>query len=165
MESNGIYNCHGLLETSAPMGYLGTKYIDTDLFLAARSTDFVYYGCWRVPTIITMSNSIQHLLTSNAQWAEDVLKTQPHFFEESAKGQSPHVCLFLSTPSILTQPLQTLWIGCADSRVPESVVTAARPGEIFVHRNIAKFVSYSVFLFCLHYRQPFPVFVQPITSR
>ncbi|KAF8201797.1 carbonic anhydrase [Pholiota molesta] len=84
-----------------------------------------------------MSDSLQHLLASNAQWAEDVLKTQPHFFEESAKGQSPHVCLFLSTPSILTQPLQTLWIGCADSRVPESVVTAARPGEIFVHRNIA----------------------------
>ncbi|KAF4615164.1 hypothetical protein D9613_003170 [Agrocybe pediades] len=65
--------------------------------------------------------SIESLLESNAQWAADVLKAEPDFFTNSAKGQSPH----------------TLWIGCADSRVPDSVITAAKPGDIFVHRNIA----------------------------
>jgi len=65
--------------------------------------------------------TMQRLLTSNAQWSQDVSKSDPNFFKQSAKGQSPH----------------TLWIGCADSRVPDSVVTNSRPGEVFVHRNIA----------------------------
>jgi carbonic anhydrase len=38
--------------------------------------------------------AIQRLLTANAQWAQDVTKLEPNFFEQSAKGQSPHVrCL------------------------------------------------------------------------
>jgi len=61
------------------------------------------------------------MLSSNAQWARDVEHAEPGFFEKMARGQSP----------------QVLWIGCADSRVPESVVLARRPGEIFVTRNIA----------------------------
>ncbi|KAL1757186.1 carbonic anhydrase [Schizophyllum commune] len=64
---------------------------------------------------------LARLLSANAQWAADVEQVEPGFFAECAKGQTPRV----------------LWIGCADSRVPESVVTAARPGDIFVHRNIA----------------------------
>ncbi|KAG6851267.1 hypothetical protein H0H93_011703 [Arthromyces matolae] len=66
------------------------------------------------------------LFSANAQWANDVDDAQPGFFQQSAKGQTPH----------------TLWIGCADSRVPESVLLGARPGDIFVHRNIAKFVLF-----------------------
>jgi len=64
---------------------------------------------------------IARLLDNNATWASDVSHAEPTFFPESAKGQSPKL----------------LWIGCADSRVPESVVVACKPGEIFVHRNIA----------------------------
>lgn len=37
------------------------------------------------------SDPLQQMLASNAQWAEDVLKEHPTFFEDSAKGQSPHV--------------------------------------------------------------------------
>jgi len=64
---------------------------------------------------------LTRLVASNRQWAEDVQAAESTFFAKSATGQSPKV----------------LWIGCADSRVPESVVMAVRPGEVFVHRNIA----------------------------
>ncbi|KIL69878.1 hypothetical protein M378DRAFT_184250 [Amanita muscaria Koide BX008] len=62
--------------------------------------------------------TLSRLLVQNATWARDV---KPDFLEQSARGQQPH----------------TLWIGCSDSRVPESVITNSRPGDIFVHRNIA----------------------------
>ncbi|KAG8898818.1 hypothetical protein FRB99_007136 [Tulasnella sp. 403] len=68
-----------------------------------------------------MHQAIQRMFSANAQWASDVKELDPSFFPESAKGQSPKL----------------LWFGCADSRVPESIVVAARPGDIFVHRNIA----------------------------
>ncbi|KAF9228209.1 carbonic anhydrase [Gyrodon lividus] len=64
---------------------------------------------------------VEELLFANKQWAETVDEAEPGFFKESTKGQYPKI----------------LWIGCADSRVPESVVTGSKPGEIFVHRNIA----------------------------
>jgi len=65
--------------------------------------------------------SLNHLLSNNAQWAEEFEFAEPGFLRKSSWGQTP----------------QVLWIGCADSRVPESLITGARPGDIFVHRNIA----------------------------
>ncbi|KAG1777930.1 carbonic anhydrase [Suillus placidus] len=64
---------------------------------------------------------IQILLNANEEWAQSIIKDTPDFFIQSATGQSPKI----------------LWIGCSDSRVPESVITASKPGDIFVHRNIA----------------------------
>jgi len=64
---------------------------------------------------------ISKLFESNRKWASDVAQSKPDFFTVSAKEQQPKV----------------LWIGCADSRVPESVILACAPGDIFVHRNIA----------------------------
>ncbi|GFZ46790.1 hypothetical protein JCM24511_04010 [Saitozyma sp. JCM 24511] len=59
---------------------------------------------------------IQALFESNKLWAEKVKETDPELFPTQSKGQAPKI----------------LWIGCADSRVPESVIMARKPGEIFV---------------------------------
>ncbi|KAG6328313.1 hypothetical protein ID866_10776 [Astraeus odoratus] len=67
------------------------------------------------------TSPLASLLSANVEWAEHISTNDPDFFGHCAKGQSPKV----------------LWIGCADSRVPESVLTGAKPGDIFVHRNIA----------------------------
>ncbi|KAF9058648.1 carbonic anhydrase [Rhodocollybia butyracea] len=64
--------------------------------------------------------TVAALLGGNSLWAEGVRRLNPEFFPKSAEGQTPH----------------TLWIGCSDSRAPESLITFARPGDIFVHRNI-----------------------------
>jgi len=61
------------------------------------------------------------LIAANKSWSADVKKVTPDFFTESAKQQSPKI----------------LWFGCGDSRVAESTVCACKPGDIFVHRNIA----------------------------
>jgi carbonic anhydrase len=74
-----------------------------------------------------MEKSYQQLLSSNKQWVAKQLTLDPTYFETLAKGQSP----------------EYLWIGCSDSRVPANEVTGTRPGEIFVHRNIANMVVHS----------------------
>ena len=39
------------------------------------------------------SGVLNRLLTSNAQWAADVARVEPGFFEQCAKGQAPKVSL------------------------------------------------------------------------
>jgi carbonic anhydrase len=74
-----------------------------------------------------MSEFYEKILERNKKWVEDSLALDPDFFKDLAKGQSP--------------PL--LWIGCSDSRVPANEIIGAKPGETFVHRNIANMVIHS----------------------
>src|SRR5688572_9459277 len=67
------------------------------------------------------TESYTKLLSGNRAWVDKRLQEDPEFFTTLAKGQSPEI----------------LWIGCADSRVPANEVTGTKPGEVFVHRNIA----------------------------
>lgn len=67
------------------------------------------------------------LLEKNKQWVADTLELDPEYFKNLAKGQKP----------------EFLWVGCADSRVPANVITGTRPGDIFVHRNIANVVVHT----------------------
>lgn len=67
------------------------------------------------------------ILDNNKLWVESQLAIDKEYFKDLAKGQQP--------------PL--LWIGCSDSRVPANEIIGAKPGEVFVHRNIANMVIHS----------------------
>ena len=74
-----------------------------------------------------MKEFYKKILDNNKRWVEESLELDPNYFEDLAKGQTP--------------PL--LWIGCSDSRVPANEIIGAKPGEGFVHRNIANMVIHS----------------------
>ncbi|KAL9091826.1 MAG: hypothetical protein Q9159_001198 [Coniocarpon cinnabarinum] len=70
------------------------------------------------------SEGISALLASNKSWATQIAQNEPKYFENLSKGQSPRF----------------LWIGCSDSRCPETTILGCKPGDVFVHRNIANVV-------------------------
>ncbi|KAG2071006.1 carbonic anhydrase [Suillus decipiens] len=67
-------------------------------------------------------NAAKGLINANKQWAQRIIKANPNFFKDSDT--------YPPKPKVL-------WIGCSDSRVPASVVTASMPGDILTHTNIA----------------------------
>jgi carbonic anhydrase len=69
----------------------------------------------------------RRMIHGNRLWVEENLSQDRYYFEKLAKGQAP----------------QVLWIGCADSRVPPDTITNSRPGEIFIHRNVANLVVHT----------------------
>ena len=74
-----------------------------------------------------MSELYKQLIENNKKWVEDQLALDKDFFKDLAKGQNP----------------QLLWIGCSDSRVPANEIVGGKPGDVFVHRNIANLVVHS----------------------
>lgn len=64
---------------------------------------------------------MKSIFEGNVEWVKNQLESDPEFFSQLAKGQSP----------------EFLWIGCSDSRVPANEITNLPPGSIFVQRNIA----------------------------
>ena len=68
-----------------------------------------------------MLRQLKNLLKKNQNWAKKMTEDDPDFFHDLAKQQTP----------------EYLWIGCSDSRVSANQVIDLKPGEVFVHRNIA----------------------------
>lgn len=68
--------------------------------------------------------NISKVFENNERWIAEKLSVDPHYFENLSKGQSPEI----------------LYIGCSDSRVTAEDLMGVKPGEAFVHRNIANMV-------------------------
>jgi carbonic anhydrase len=70
---------------------------------------------------------LEDLLKRNRAWAGAMVERDPAFFTTLADHQSP----------------EYLWIGCSDSRVPANQILDLRPGDVFVHRNVANVVVHT----------------------
>ena len=70
---------------------------------------------------------LEGLLRANREWAARISAEDPAFFPALSRQQSPRY----------------LWIGCSDSRVPANEIVGLRPGELFVHRNVANIVIHT----------------------
>jgi carbonic anhydrase len=74
-----------------------------------------------------MPASVDELILNNRRWADRTVRENPRFFQQLLGLQAPRF----------------LWIGCADSRVPANEIVGMRPGELFVHRNVANLVVHT----------------------
>ena len=70
---------------------------------------------------------LPHLFENNKTWAKETELREPGFFKTLSEQQNPDY----------------LWIGCADSRVPANEIVGLKPGELFVHRNVANAVVHT----------------------
>jgi len=64
---------------------------------------------------------------ANREWARHAIAQDPQFFERLESLQNPDL----------------LWIGCSDSRLPPNEIIGRKPGELFVHRNVANLVEHT----------------------
>ena len=67
---------------------------------------------------------IPQIFQNNRDWIREKLSVDPDYFRNLSKGQSP----------------EFLYIGCSDSRVTAEELMGVKPGEAFIHRNIANMV-------------------------
>ena len=72
---------------------------------------------------------LERLFEQNRSWIKKVTDDDPDYFSRLVDQQNP----------------EYLWIGCSDSRVPANQIVGLKPGEVFVHRNIANMVVHTDF--------------------
>jgi carbonic anhydrase len=70
---------------------------------------------------------LDECFAANRLWASQAVAEDPDFFRRLEALQSPEL----------------LWIGCSDSRLPPNEIIGRRPGEVFVHRNVANLVEHT----------------------
>ncbi len=60
-------------------------------------------------------------MKNNYLWSQEQCRLDKEFFIRNKDTQTP----------------EFLWFGCSDSRVPANQIVGLKPGELFVHRNMA----------------------------
>lgn len=70
---------------------------------------------------------LEDIFRNNRRWSAAQTAADPEYFRSLANLQAP----------------EFFWIGCSDSRVPANQVAGLKPGEVFVHRNVANVVHSS----------------------
>ncbi len=71
-----------------------------------------------------MKNLYQQIFENNKKWMSEKLALDKDYFKQLSEGQNPDI----------------LYIGCSDSRVTAEEMTGTKPGQMFVHRNLANLV-------------------------
>lgn len=69
--------------------------------------------------------SYDQLFLANRSWVQTIKSVDKDYFKNLSLGQTP----------------KYFWIGCADSRMSETVMTRSELGEFFTHRNVANLVD------------------------
>jgi len=69
--------------------------------------------------------ALSKALASNRAWSAAQHASDASFLPTLAQGQAPAI----------------LWLGCSDSRVPETTILGLPPGAVFTHRNIANIIT------------------------
>lgn len=72
-----------------------------------------------------MKKGYETIFENNQKWIQEKLGEDVDFFKKLAEGQTP----------------EYLYIGCSDSRATAEELMGLKPGEVFVHRNIANVVN------------------------
>lgn len=67
------------------------------------------------------------IFENNKKWIAEKKASDANFFDKLSAGQDPDY----------------LYIGCSDSRVTAEEMMGMKPGDVFVHRNIANIISNS----------------------
>jgi len=70
---------------------------------------------------------LDECFAANREWARQATQEDPDFFSRLEALQTPEL----------------LWIGCSDSRIPANEIIGRKPGELFVHRNVANLVEHT----------------------
>ncbi|MBL7903142.1 MAG: carbonic anhydrase [Bacteroidia bacterium] len=71
-----------------------------------------------------MGMDFKKIFLNNKMWVSDKLSIDPEYFSKLSMGQHPEL----------------LYIGCSDSRVTAEDLMGMKPGEVFIHRNVANIV-------------------------